>query len=99
VSRLYELVPTSENVVVYNEKSGHVQVLTPEGAVFDRPDTTDVRNMSIAFGLLLTSNQWRMATEEEIAEWQAHPPVPMLALNWTVPPPRPRPKLTIVTKE
>lgn len=94
--RLYQLVSELGNVVVHNEGTSHTMVLTPEGAVYSTEDTSDVRKISIAFGLLTTSDSWRLATQEEIQELRAHPPTPMMELSWIIPPPKPRPKLTIV---
>lgn len=94
--RLYQLVSQLGNVVVYNEDTGHTMVLTPEGAVYDSEDTDDVRNMSIAFGLLITSDAWRLARADEAKILRDHPAVKMMGLNWIIPPP---PKLTLVDKQ
>ncbi|WP_407304129.1 hypothetical protein [Acinetobacter sp.] len=94
--RIHELVHPENDVVIHNEKSGHTMVLTPPGAVFNTEDTSDLRNMSVAFGILLLSDQWRIATQEEIEELRAHPPIPMMKLEWTIPAPWPRPQLTVV---
>lgn len=94
--RLHELVPNQGQVVIHNEWTGNTVVLTCVGAVYNTENTNDVRNMSIAFGALITSDAWRLATQEEIEDLRAHPPVTMLELQWAVPPPKPRPKLTIV---
>ena len=95
--RLHELVPVSADLVVYNEETGHTMVLTSAGAVFDTEDTSDLRNISIAFGLLVTSDAWRAAIKEEIDELRLRPPVRMMELSWAIPKPKPRPKLEVVS--
>lgn len=98
--RLFELVPTATaSVIVRNDRTGHMQVLTCQGTVYDNEDTKDVRNMAIAYGLLTTSEHWRLATEEETVEWRLHAPVKMLELHWAMPPARPKPKLTVIKNE
>ena len=94
--RLHQLVPVSADLVVHNPATGHTMVLTPQGAVYNTEDTTDLRNIAIAFGLLTTSDDWREATQEEIEELRAHPPTAMMELSWVIPPPKPRPTLTVV---
>lgn len=95
--RLHELVPVSADLVVHNEETGHTMVLTPGGAVFDTEDTSDLRNISIAFGLLVTSDAWRAAIKEEIDELRLRPPVRMMELSWAIPKPKPRPSLTLLS--
>ena len=93
--RIYQLV-TDKDRVIHNSQTGHTLVVTPQGAVYNTEDTSDVRNMSVAFGVLATSIEWREATEEEIQELRDHPPVSMLELNWVIPT-RPKPNLTVIT--
>lgn len=92
--RIYQLI-ADEDRFIHNDETHQTMVLTPDGAVFNTEDTSDIRNMSVAFGMLATSIQWREATEEEIQDLKDHPPVLMLELNWVIPQ-RPKPKLTVV---
>lgn len=94
--RIHELVPVAADLVIHNEDTGHTMVLTPQAAVYDTEDTTDLRNISIAFGLLFTSDAWRAADKEEIDELRLRPPVRMMELHWAIPKPKPRPALAIV---
>lgn len=96
--RIHELVPTREagDLVIHNPKTGHTLTLTPEGAVYQTPDTRDIRNMAIAFGVLFTSDEWRAATTEEITEFINTPEQFMLTLNWALPK---KPQLRLITKE
>jgi hypothetical protein len=71
--RLYQLVPTVTDVVVHDDEGGQTVVLTPYGAIFDSEFTDDTMNMTVAFGMLVTSDKWRMATQEEINELRANP--------------------------
>lgn len=93
--RLYQLIG-DEDCFIHNDQTGQTMVVTPDGAVFHSVDTSDIRNLSVAFGVLATSIEWREATEEEIQELKDHPPVLMLELNWVIPT-RPKPNLTVIT--
>lgn len=57
--RIHELI--SDHDVAIASSLGHVLMLTPEGAVFDNLDTTNLLNMVPAFGVLF-DNSWRLAT-------------------------------------
>ena len=96
--RIHELVPTHEagDLAIHNEKTKHTLMLTPEGAVYESPDTSDLTNMAIAFGVLFTSDQWRPATVQEITEFINTRRVPMMALNWVLPQ---KPQLRLIRKE
>lgn len=84
--RIHELIPYEGlDLVIYNSDTGHTVVLTSGGAVFDCMDTSDLRNMSIAYGILFTSDKWRMATTEEVKAFKAKKLDRMLELQWTMP--------------
>ena len=96
--RIHELIPHPDqgDLVIHCEEGNQTMVLTPQGAVYNNENTDDLRNMSIAFGRLFVSDQWRAATQEEIEEKRKHPDTYLMALEWTIPAPKPRPKLSIV---
>jgi hypothetical protein len=87
--RIHELIPYDGlDLIVHNEKSSHTVVLTSAGAVFNNEKTDDVLNMSIAFGLLFTSDKWRIATTEEVKQFRERPDDQMMTLSWSVPEPK-----------
>lgn len=78
--RLHELVQ-DRNVAITNEESGHVLVLTPEGAVFNNWDTDNHLNMTVAFGMLF-DDQWRLATNAETSDLYREPDL-IMHLVWS----------------
>lgn len=97
--RIHELVPEAGQCVIHNGVSEHTMVLTAQGAVFNNEQTDDLRNMSVAFGLLATSDAWRLATDLEILAHRDKPNTHMMRLEWAKPPARVRPKFTVVKKD
>lgn len=63
---MHELI-AEHDVVVANTLTRNVVVLTPVGAVFDALDTSDVLNLSVAYGALFDNN-WRRATAGEFQQ-------------------------------
>ena len=84
--KLHELIPYEGiNLVVVNDATGNIVVLTPSGAVFNNEDVDDLRNLSVAFGMLTTSDQWRIATSIEVKEFRLSPGDQMLRVEWNTP--------------
>lgn len=97
--RIHELVPYDGiDLIIHNEDTGHTLVLTPFGAVYNNEDTSDLRNIAIAFGVLFTSDKWRMATTEEVKEFREREEEYLLELHWSTPQPKVV-QLTLVKKE
>lgn len=96
--RLHELIPQVSDLVVHNEDCGQTVVLTPQGAVYDNEWTDDLTNMSVAFGMLITSDQWRVATKEEIDALREEEKESLMELNWKAPT-RKKPVLSVVHTE
>jgi spore germination protein YaaH len=95
--RIHELIPYDGlDLVIHNEKHGHTLVLTPQGAVFNNEDTLDMTNMSIAFGVLTTSDQWRIATTEEVNQMRTKKNDFMMKLVWTIPEASTTPAFTVI---
>lgn len=66
--RLHELVPKTGAHIVHHDESDQTLVLCSSGALFLDEDTEDMTHMCVAFGLITTSNEWRLASAAEIAE-------------------------------
>jgi hypothetical protein len=73
---LQDLV-AEDDVLITNDVTRHMLVLTPMCAVFNSFETDDLRNMCVAFGALFTLS-WRHATMDELVSFTNEPESDML---------------------